>query len=77
MTVTNMRQGTCPACGSQEVYCLKAIKRQFMVELGYWGAEDIPSKVLVCVECGRCERYLQLTDKHKKKIRDEAPRVQG
>lgn len=77
MTATNMQQGACTTCGSQEIYCLERITRQFMVKLGFSQVENITAKVLVCLECGRCEQYLQLTDKQKKKIRNEAPRIQG
>ncbi|MGW8973913.1 hypothetical protein [Streptomyces platensis] len=77
MTETNMRQGTCTTCGSQELYLLERITRQFMVKLGSTGVENILAKVMVCLECGRCEQYLQLTDKQRKKIRNEAPRIAG
>ncbi|MFF3546882.1 hypothetical protein [Streptomyces platensis] len=77
MTETSMRQGTCTSCGSQEIYLLERITRQFMVKLGFTGVENILAKVMVCLECGRCEQYLQLKEKQKQKIRNEAPRVQG
>ena len=64
-----MKDGTCPKCGSESIYCGDKIP----LKNGPFGSNSIPVSILsiaaldnyVCTDCGYLESYIAEKDKRK------------
>ena len=75
-----MKDGTCPKCGSDAVFCGDKVP----LKSGPFGSNSIPISLIsiasldnyVCTDCGYIESYIADTDKNKE-IADSWRRVKG
>jgi len=64
-----MKDGKCPKCGADDVYCGKDIQ----LKAGPFGSNSIPVSLTsiaaldnyVCIQCGYLERYVSGSSKSK------------
>ena len=64
-----MKNGTCPKCGSESIYCGDKIP----LKNGPFGSNSIPVSIIsiaaldnyVCTDCGYIESYIAEEDKRK------------
>ena len=68
-----MRSGTCPKCGSTDIYVGEAIKGEYGAGAipvgGIWRRTYAPQDYYVCVECGYVECYVSQREHINKIIR--------
>ncbi|CAM2969098.1 MULTISPECIES: hypothetical protein [Streptomyces] len=72
MTVTDMRQGQCPGCGSGEIHDVERHPQQggsLLLRLRHrMTLQRFATRLLVCLECGRFQEHLELDEKDRGEI---------